>query len=310
VYGALGDTPNIGFLIPTFIPQPERYVYEFVRDACGVPVEDAQRPGDTIEVGSSFPEGSSTPFPLPLTFNEMPPMTLFDNPTANGDLRGIPVVRGWPAYPGKVPSVGVALGNDSDDQATDVMEGGFAGDISVADPDGNPIVTGSYYSESLYSTIVVELIHENREERDRLHDELRRVLFPLRRRLLNRSPLMRSVRLDAEKDELPMDESPFVIYASIFTVHVYYEMLVAQDVVTAPDGLIEAIDLTVVPLPEPINQTVGIPVVFGGIVFATTEGAEPATGATFPYDGSGLPFTDPYTADFPVPPDTSSPDGT
>jgi hypothetical protein len=304
VFGASNQDSNIGYLIPTYIPQPESYVFEYVRDVCGVAVSDPARSGDVVEVGTSFPISELTPNPLPVAFNRLPTAMLYEHPNGQGDMRGIPVVRGWPPYPGRVPMIGVALGNDADDDQLDVTSGGFAGDVVIGDGFGNIVATGSYYAEALYSTIVVELIHENREERDRLHDELRRVLFPLRDRLLDRTPLIRRVRLDAEKDELPMDEAPFVVYVSLFTVHVYYEMLVAQDV-TGPDGTISTVNVAAVPTPEPVNQTSASPVVLGGIVFPFTEGAEAALGVTFPFDGSGLPFMPEIVWDFPVPPDTA-----
>jgi hypothetical protein len=99
------------------------------------------------------------------------------------------------------------------------------------------IATADYYSEPLYVPVVVEMIHENRDERDRLHNELRRLLFPLRRKLLGMDPLIRRVRVDSEKQDMPLDEAPYVLYVSLFTVHTYFEMLEAANV-TGADGTI------------------------------------------------------------------------
>jgi hypothetical protein len=52
----------------------------------------------------------------------------------------------------------------------------------------------------------VQLIHENRDERDRLHNELRRVLAPLKRRLPARDPQIHRTKVSSEKQDVPMDE--------------------------------------------------------------------------------------------------------
>jgi hypothetical protein len=109
------------------------------------------------------------------------------------------------------------------------------------------IGSADYFAEPLYVPVIVELIHENRDERDRLHNELRRLLFPLRRKLLGMDPLIRRVRVDSEKQDTPMDEAPYVLYVSLFTVHVYFEMLEATNV-TGTDGIISSLATTVTPL--------------------------------------------------------------
>lgn len=228
VYGT-GDQ-SLGALFPTKIPDPERYVYDYVREAVS-------------NGGISFPDDLGVPLLLPTDFDLTAPLSLYSN---REDAREIPVVRGWPAYPGEIPAIGVALGTESEDDQNEVESGGFAGTVVARDENGNVIGTADYYAEPIYATIVVELIHTNRDERDRLHNELRRTLFPLRRKLIDRDPLIRRVRVDAEKQELPVDEQPLTIYVSVFTVHVYYEWLEATDV-TGADGIIESVESTVVP---------------------------------------------------------------
>jgi hypothetical protein len=98
-------------------------------------------------------------------------------------------------------------------------------------PTATYLGAADYYSEPLYASVVVQLIHENRDERDRLHNELRRVLAPLKRRLPWRDPQISRTKVSSEKQDVPMDEQPFTMYVSMFTVEVWFEMLQAIDVV-------------------------------------------------------------------------------
>lgn len=212
-------TPELADLFPTILPEPERLVFEYVAAAAAAGVTSG------LPALSYYADRDRVPQPL------------------------IPVVRGWPAYPGKVPSIGVAAGPETEDQQHDSQEGGFAGSVTHVDPDTDLIVGGAdYYAEALYGTVLVVLIHENRDERDRLHHELRRILFPMRRDLLLQDPQVKRVRVDSERTEEsggpPVAEAPFVIYMSIFTVHVYYEMLEPRDVV-GPEAFPTQIDASV-----------------------------------------------------------------
>ncbi len=232
---------SLGDVFPTLLPDAERLVYEFLADAAGDP-----RGTGTVEDRISFPDSRDVQLKLPATFTEQPPFAIFKSRTGPP----IPVVRGWPAYPGKIPAIGVASGTESDDQQHDSESGGFVGDLYAVDAYGKVIATAAYYSEAIYAPVIVQLLHENRDERDRLHNELRRVLFPLRRRLLDRDPQIRRVKVDAEKTEVaggpPEADQPFLVYLSVFTVHVWMEMLEATDV-TGPDQLVGSITVTVNP---------------------------------------------------------------
>lgn len=221
-----GD-PALGTLFPVTYPDVENMVYGYVLEGT--------QPG-----GISLGDGVSQT--LPHTFNEPAALALFKD----RDGAAIPVVRGWPAYPGKVPAIGVAVGPDSTDEQHEQLSGGFAGTVYRHDQAGNVIASADYYTEPLYSTVMVVLIHENRDERDRLHAHLQALLFPLRRRMLDLSPQIHKVRVDGEKQEAQLDEQPFVMYVSVFTVHVYYEMWVPENV-TGPDGQITAVQPAVHP---------------------------------------------------------------
>jgi hypothetical protein len=229
VYGT-GD-PALGDVFPTLLPEPEKLVYQFIHEAAN-------------PYAISFPDDDAVPVSLEADFKQRGPLSLY---VSRDDPRLIPVVRGWPAYPGQVPGIGVAVGTESEDDGTDGMSAGFAGEAHATDAFGNVIATADYYSEPLYVPVVVEMIHENRDERDRLHNELRRLLFPLRRKLLGMDPLIRRVRVDSEKQDMPLDEAPYVLYVSLFTVHTYFEMLEAANV-TGADGTIASIVQTVTPL--------------------------------------------------------------
>lgn len=227
-----GDS-NAGLIFPTILPDPELLVYEHIVAATSWHVRF----------------GDEQPLTLPLAFNQPPELRYF----AEREGPTIPVVRGWPAYPGEVPSIGVAGGTDSVDDQNQPESSGFAGDVAAMDADGNVVATAAYFAHTIYTTVIVQLLHENRDERDRLHSELRRVLVPLQRRLPGQDPRVRKVRVDSERQDVdggpPVSKEPFIVYLSIFTVHVWHEMLEAVDVRGRIDnGLIEALDITIVPI--------------------------------------------------------------
>lgn len=219
-------TGDLSRLFPSLVPEPEKLIWEYVHDA--------------TQYRAVFPEQLTMGLTLPAAFNVAP-----DIDSASGT---IPVVRGWPAYPGEVPAIGVAMGPETEDPGEGGMAGGFVGDAYILDNpvSRNILATASYFAEPLYSQTIVELIHTNRDERDRLHNELRRILFPLRRILPSRSGLIWKVQVDAEKQEIDQDEAPIVAYVSIFTVHVWFEMWTATDVATS-DAIVEQINVTVDP---------------------------------------------------------------
>lgn len=229
-------------LFKTRIPDPEKLVFEYVRDRAG------DRGGAVADWRIDFPEDAGMYLSLPLTFDQPPALSLYEDGRA---AAAIPVRRGWPTYPGKVPQIGVAAGTTSEDSQNSTSQGEFAGDVGAYDDAGVLLGSASYYSEALYTPVVVELIHENRDERDRLHHELRRLLTPLRRKLPARNGQIRKVTVDDEKQEFhggpPEQDKPFVVYISVFTVHVHYELLEAVDVAGA-DRHISGINITLNPL--------------------------------------------------------------
>ena len=215
-------TPEIAALFPTRLPDPEQLVYDYVKAATA----------DGLASG-------------------VPALSFYaDRARAAAEGRKVSVVRGWPAFPGVIPAIGVAAGPETEDQQHEAEQGGFAGTVYATVPSTGATAWADYFVEPIYSTVIVELIHENRDERDRLHTELRRLLFPLRSTLLSADAQLRRIRVDAEKTEEevgpPAAESPFVMFISIFTVHVYYEMLEARQVGV---GVVESIDPTPTPIP-------------------------------------------------------------
>lgn len=215
-------------LFPTVIPAVEKIVYQHVLEACSA---------RTI-----FPTDGSG-LSLPFSFGIPPDLGLYK--TSNGSGTLIPVVRGWPAYPGKVPAIGVAEATTNDDAGEDMIFAGFVGDVEATDDSGNVLATAAYYAQPLQIVVVVELIHENRDERDRLHDQLRRVMYPLRHLIPSFSAQARDVRIDSEKQDLPQDELPRPIYVSLYTVTVAAEALIPTEI--TPTGVIDRIDITVTP---------------------------------------------------------------
>src|SRR6202020_2465627 len=90
------------------------------------------------------------------------------------------------------------------------------------------------YSAALLNSVVVELIRENRDERDRLHDQIRRRLYPLRHIAPSNSQVIKELQVQAEKQDLPVDEQPLTIYVSVFTVEVFSEALIPTGVQINP----------------------------------------------------------------------------
>jgi hypothetical protein len=240
------DQPgDLSALFPAVIPQVEQIVYERVRDACS---SRAVFPAD----------GSGLTFPV--SFNVAPDVSLYPGQDGTYTVPGavnegkpvpaIPVVRGWPAYPGAIPAIGVAESDSSDDQAQSLLAGGFAGDVNAYDALGNVLATCAYYAEPIRVTVVVELIHVNRDERDRLHDQLRKVIFPLRHLIANSTAQVRDVQVSAEKQDLPLDEQPLVMYISLWTIQVQAEALIPDEIM--PVGVISRVETTVTPTVIPI----------------------------------------------------------
>lgn len=251
-----GGNQALRDVFPTILPEPEKLVYEHVRDATRTRIV--------------FPDDPSYFITLPATFDTPPLLNFYRDGVTQwypkdpsrkahpqeGEWPIIPVSRGTSLpFPGTVPAISVGLGNDSEDQALGHEGGGFAGDVYAVDAQGNVIGSASYFSEPLYASIVVQLIHENRDERDRLHNELRRVLAPLKRRLPQRDPQIHRTAVSSEKQDVPMDEQPMLMYVSIFTVEVWFEMLQAIDV-TGTEGIVSdlpitlTIDPTIIPTDE------------------------------------------------------------
>lgn len=251
-----GADRALGDVFPTVLPEPEKLIYEHVRDATGSRIV--------------FPDDPTFYVTLPAQFDQTPLLNFYPDGVTQwyaadparkrhpkeGEWPVIPVSRGTALpYPGTVPAISVGLANDSEDSATDSEGGGFAGDAYAYDAQGNVVGSAAYFSQPLYASVVVQLIHENRDERDRLHNELRRVLAPLTRRLPQREPQIHRTKVSSEKQDVPMDESPYVMYVSVFTVEVWFEMLQAMDVVGTEAiitglPLTVAIDPTIVPIED------------------------------------------------------------
>ena len=239
-----GLDPSLAAQYPTLLPNPERLVYQHIADACGYqgmtdPQDRFEQP-TTPQDGITFDEDGSG-ITLPATF-ATPPLSFY----ADRPGPAIPVVRGYPTWPGEVPMIGVAVGPDTTQDEREAIGADYAGQVITLDDEGNPLSGADYYSNPLFCTIAVQFIHTNRDERDRLHDGLRRVMFPLKRLLPNYDGLITGVRVDGEKQDLPLDEQPLIIYVSLYTVAVQYEMLEAVDVVD-DGGFIAAIQSWVIP---------------------------------------------------------------
>lgn len=226
-------SPDLGLLFPTIVPEPEKLVYQYLLEACGgASAQEGTMPPEGI---IPFPEDQGTPVILPARFSA-PPLSI---PGPDGP-RALPLVRGWPTYPGKVPALGVAIGTETEDDQDEGISGGFIGDTYAKNKAGETIATASYYAQRVYATIIVELISENRDQRDEFHTRIRTVLAPLKRRLPSLDKRIFRASVDSEKQEVeggpPESEQPFVIYCSVFTVHCWYEMWEAQNV-TGADGV-------------------------------------------------------------------------
>lgn len=228
-----------GQIFPAWIPQAEIFVWEALDDATrtGVAIPE------DVEAAGLF---------LPLSFDQAPDLALFAGtdetypPVAGHPVKPIPVVRGWPAYPGAVPQIGVAVATENEDGSEKLGQGGFAGDVFAQDQNGKITATCAYYAEPLYSTVVVELIHENRDERDRLHNMIRRRLYPLRHMIPSAYSTVKEIAIQSEKQELPVDEQPLTIYVSLFTVEMWAEALIPTTVLTGA-GITGKVEVNVEP---------------------------------------------------------------
>lgn len=234
---------DLGAMFPTIFPRVEEMVWQAVNDACN---------SRTV-----FPDdGQGLVFPV--QFNQAPAIALFAGtdqsypPINNVKVEPIKVVRGWPAYPGQIPQIGVAESTSNEDPGEELSQAGFAGDVFAEDTYGNVIATAAYYSQPLNVSVVVELIHTNRDERDRLHDQLRAVLFRLKHTIPSASLQIRDVTVNGEKQDLPLDEQPSVIYVSVFSVDVRGEMLVPTEIVYG--GVVDQLIFTVDPIPPTLDS--------------------------------------------------------
>lgn len=218
---------DVAELFPSYLPSAEQIVWDALNDE--------------TQSGVVFPEDTESGLTLPLEFSNPPGLGLFAGtdpetyPTVNGIAnQPVVIVKGWPAYPGAIPQIGVAVAQENEDGASRLGQGGFASDAYAYDEEGNVIATCAYYAEPLYSVVVVELIHENRDERDRLHNQLRRALYPLRHIVPSSNPLVKELQVQSEKQDLPVDEQPFTVYVSVFTVEVWTEALIPTEVQVNP----------------------------------------------------------------------------
>lgn len=219
---------NVAELFPSYLPSAEQIVWDTLNDE--------------TQSGVVFPEDTEAGLTLPLEFSNPPGIGLFAGtdpvtyPTVNGITnQPVVIVKGWPAYPGAIPQIGVAVAQENEDGASRLGQGGFASDAYAYDEERNVVATCAYYAEPLYSVVVVELIHENRDERDRLHNQLRRALYPLRHIVPSSNPLVKELQVQAEKQDLPVDEQPFAVYVSVFTVEVWTEALIPTEVQVNPE---------------------------------------------------------------------------
>jgi len=242
---------DVGAMFPTIMPEPEQIVYNAINDACNsrlILANDGQ--------GAQLPNAFNLPPDISL-FKGLDPT--YSNPVTGQQIQSIRVTRGWPVYPGQVPAIGVAESTSSDDPASATAQSGFAGDVYAVDQAGNVLATCAYYAEPLYTTVVVELIHTNRGERDRLHDQLRRVIFPLRHIMPSASSQIREVSISAEKQDVPVDEQPIVMFVSLFTIEVWSEALIPTEIVLG--GVVQQIVTSVTPyviVPAPYDPNAPI----------------------------------------------------
>lgn len=228
---------NLAAIFPSYLPRAEQIVWDALNDA--------------TQSCAIFPEDTEVGLPFPITFETPPNIGLFadTDPVTYPEVNGIKnspivIVKGWPAYPGAIPQIGVAIATENEDGAQRLGQGGFAGDAYARDEQGNMLATCAYYAEPLYSVVVVELIHENRDERDRLHEQLRRTLYPLRHLVPSSNPLVKELQVQSDKQDLPVDEQPLTIYVSVFTVEVWTEALIPTEVQINP-AVIGRIDVNV-----------------------------------------------------------------
>ena len=220
---------NIGRLFPTVIPDCETIIWQALNDATKASVPF---PEDVEGQGIFLPAAFSTPPGLAL----IPGMDETYPPVGGNEIVPIPIVRGWPTLPGVLPKIGVATTIENEDGTERLGQGGFAGDLDALDEEGKVIATCAYYAEPLYSTVIVELIHENRDERDRLHRHLRARLYPLRHQVPETYGTVKELSVQSEKQELPVDEQPYTIYASVFTIEMWSEALIPTPILTGTDA--------------------------------------------------------------------------
>jgi hypothetical protein len=206
-YPSEAPTPELSAAFVTRLPTPRRLVYDYVKAAAA------------RYAAAGRPALSSTP-----------------TPRARRRGRKIDVVRGWPAYPGKVPAIGVGAG---------------------------PRARTPRSSRSRAASSAARR-HDSRRRADRRRRLLRRaalhprrraahprkprrarpaaqpaalVLTPLRTLLPDPGRPDQARHVDMIKDELlgrhpPADRAAVLIYQITFTVHVYCEMLTPRNIVT------------------------------------------------------------------------------
>lgn len=178
-----------------------------------------------------------------------PALSFYADPAQSvAEQKAIAVVPDWPVYPGEVPVLGVARGPQPAGSSSSGA-GVLAGEVvAVDEATGIPYASATYYVHAQSAEIVVELLHDDRGERDRLHDALQRGLAPLGRVLQQRDPLVRDVTVTGRKRELepeaPASVVPATLHLSVFSVLVNYELLEAHDV-GGPDSVSERVEVSV-----------------------------------------------------------------
>lgn len=234
---------DAGRLFPAIMPDCEALVWRALDDAthASIPIpEDAEGAGIF----------------LPAAFDTAPALALFPGmdesypPVGGNAIKPIPILRGSIPRSIKLPAIGVALAPESEDGSDRLAQGGFAGDLNATDEDGKIVATCAYYAEPLFSVIIVELIHENRDERDRLHNHIRARLYPLRHLAPETYGTIKELQVQSEKQELPIDEQPLLLYVSIFTVEIWSEALMPTTVLTGGAGVVGEVTVNVEALKE------------------------------------------------------------
>jgi len=159
----------------------------------------------------------------------------------------LPVHQGWPTDLGELPALGVARGPQAGD-GQPLGTGTFAGEVVALDEDGVAYSSATYYVHPQSTDIVVELLHHDPTERDRLHEELQLALAPLGRALQTRDALVREVTVTGRKRALEDPAAAGALAAtahtSLFTVRVAYELLEARDV-AGPESVTDRVEVSV-----------------------------------------------------------------